>query len=268
MPLFSINSDNRIKNVSGGRVSLLEKNIGESFGHFCKGHVCIGAKRALAEHRVYFGLYDQMEGVSTALSVLKDLDQYFALTDHDPDPFRQEVLKTCALIFTGFVGDQDSFAARFWSFAQLLHDVDQLSHPWDSEVDSDPSSPHFEFCLRSRAIFTTTLNPANPRFARKFGYPAWVMNQTSQFNALRAMPSGQHTEFDSWQRKIRAADTSLDPSGTHNLILTNHGQASAATQLAGSTFPGLDFKVRESAERSTIREALAEQAKREGAGDA
>ncbi|CAN0533558.1 unnamed protein product, partial [Scytosiphon promiscuus] len=54
-------------------------------------------------------------------------------------------------------------------------------------------------------------------------------NQLRQFEKLR-----EEGKFENWQNTIRKHDSKLDPSGSSNPILVDHGYGSAANQLAGS----------------------------------
>jgi len=251
----------------------LENWVGQGLLGFMRRHVCIGAKalaglsddadRAVdpenppAPSGLHFSVYPDMGSVASAVMVLTDLEDYYAHSDRlDP------VKKTLALVFPSeLVASQAEFAPRYWRFAQILSDLSCLTHPWDSAASPDPAAPTFELSLAGRAVFTTTLHPASPRIARRFMYPTWVMNQTRQFDALRA--AGQ---FSRWQDQIRAADAAVDPSGVANPVLTDHGQASAAGQLAGSSVEGLTFSAPAGASDAHARGLAAlEQAHREGA---
>ena len=196
-----------------------------------------------------------MSSVESAFSVMSDWDSYLNISD-ELDP----VIKTCVFVFQEPVATQDEFCGKFWKFIQTLHDVDCQFYDWDQAVSSAINDDRFEFSLCGRAVFTTTLNPANPRYARKFAFPAWVMNQTRQFDYLRS--TGQ---FARWQQKIRAADSKFDPSGQFNPILVDHGNQSAAFQLAGSAPKEFFFKANINEEdKKAARSRIIEQANREG----
>ena len=71
--------------------------------------------------------------------------------------------------------------------------------------------------------------------------------------------------FTKWQQRIRDLDSKFDPSGQPNPILTDHGQASSAGQLAGSSMADMKFQYRATQiERDTAKNAVLELAKREG----
>lgn len=213
----------------------LERLLAKTIKGFSEGHPCIGAKRAMANQKTYMSVIPDMTTVESAITLLADFATYCSLTDHGDD-----VVKTLIVVATGtHVVSQEDYANKHWEFAQLLHDLDGLLCHYDDTVSMDPVSDSFEFSLNSRAVFTTTLNPHSPRVSRRFPYPAWVMNQTSQFNALR-----EAGEFSKWQDKIRKVDAELDPSGTHNLILSDSGYASAFDQLAGSKPSNVGFEPR------------------------
>ena len=166
----------------------------------------------------------------------------------------EDHIKTLALVFLVLdaARTQDEFASKYWRFAQKVHDIDCISNAWDSSVSSDTTNAAFEFSIAGRAIFTTTLNPASDRVARRFNYPVWVCNQTRQFNRLRELEL-----FTKWQSQIRAADAKLDPSGVHNPILVDHGYGTAAQQLAGSSVDPCPLVVRKSLEERAVAAAAA-----------
>ncbi len=176
-----------------------------------------------------------MRSVESAFNFLQDLAEYYEISD-ELDP----LTKSCAIAFYAEpIYSQEDFARRYWSFAQLLHDIDCQTYSWDGSVSDDIDSDEFELSLCGRAVFTTTLNPQSPRFARKIAWPVWVMNQTEQFNHLR-----RTGKFTNWQTRIRDLDSKFDPSGEPNPILVDHGYGSAADQLAGSKLETLDFVTR------------------------
>lgn len=229
----------------------LERHITSVLVGFMRLHPCIGAK-ALAQHAdvanmiepnaqeiaaqgLHLAVYPDMSSVASAVMALTDIEAYLTHSDRlDP------IYKTLVLIFpTELVASQDDFARKYWAFAQKLSDISLLTHRWPQTIAYDPSADTFELCLAGRPIFTTTLNPQSARTARKFAYCAWVMNQTSQFDALR-----ERGLFSRWQRGIRGVDAALDPSGHSNPILQDHGVQSAAPQLAGSALQPCPFEPR------------------------
>lgn len=223
-----------IERVDGGEVSRLERVIASSFAAHLRTHPCIGARSVIGAGNAYVSVYPDMFTVSTAVAVLKDLDRYCQLTD-DGDSIR----KTLALVFIYCPETEQSFGWAYWDFAQTLHDLDCQRFGYPENISPNPEDATFEFCLRGRAIFTTTLHSAQTRVARHWSWPTWVLNQTTQFNALR--DSGKMAE---WQKTIRTLDAALDPSGLPNPILTDHGQASAAPQLPGIEISPCPFKPR------------------------
>jgi len=235
-------------------------------------HVCIGARSLagkaeetarqdqtpprVATAPLYMGVYPDMDSVTSALMFIDDYENYLAVTEKE-----DAVLKTFVAVFPRTdVISQEDFAIRYWKYAQTLVDISSQTRPWDSKASPVPTDKDFELSLGGKAVFTTTLNPHSPRIARKFLYPAWVMNQTSQFDALR-----DRNDFARWQENIRAKDAAVDPSGIPNPILEDHGYASAAAQLPGSSVSPCPLVV--PVETSSIEAAgarLLERARNEG----
>jgi FPC/CPF motif-containing protein YcgG len=254
------------------QINPLEKFVSQYFFGFLMNHVCIGAKQLTAYNAsnepptkdFFVSIYPDMSTVETGLQVISDLEEYYRISD-ELDP----VVKTLALIFAIPISSQEEFASKYWSFAQILHDIDSLSNDYDESVNKDLDSPDFELSLAGRAVFTTTLNPHSPRMARQFNYPTLVMNQIRQFDALRATPSGKTNSFEAWQRGIRNQDAQLDPSGVPNPVLADHGSISAVEQLAGSVPEDFKFVLRKGADyRSDAFASLMEAAASEAASEA
>jgi FPC/CPF motif-containing protein YcgG len=219
-------------------------------------HPCIGARSLAADKRMfYYAVYPDMRTVESAVLLLDDIEQYYELTDGG-DP----ILKSLLCIFTEDVENSQHFASLFWAFLQTVHDVDSLTHEYDPTVSSDPSAPTFELSFRGRAAFPTTLNPAGRRDARKYAYPGWALNQSAQFNELRAQGA-----FEDWQRKIRALDAKFDRSEVSNPLLVDHGQGSPGAQLGGVRMDNYPFVARTVEDRPQVANALVAKAVSEGA---
>jgi FPC/CPF motif-containing protein YcgG len=231
-----------LSRIDGTPVQRLEKLIAGLFRGFAQNHPCIGARSVFVNGNMFFAILPDMRSTETALRVVELVEEYI----HISDPIDDHV-KTLAIVFFDTSGTQEEFAEKYWRFVQKVHDVDCILNEWDSSVSSDPTDSSFEFSIAGRAIFTTTLNPASARVARRFAYPVWVCNQTRQFNRLRELGL-----FAKWQDQIRAADAAVDPSGMPNPILTDHGYGTAAQQLAGSNVEPCPLVVRKSQEARAV----------------
>lgn len=243
--------------LDGLRLLHIEKFIGTYLAGFMSGHPCIGA-RSLASERTgfYYAVYRDMRSVETAISVLDDIETYYKHSDDACGP----VLKSFICIFAEVVESPEQFANLFWPFMQTVHDIDCLTHDYDAAVSSDPSSEAFELSFRGRAAFPTSLHPASQRTARRYAYPGWALNQSAQFNELRA-----RGEFDDWKRKIRTVDAKFDPSGTSNPLLADHGEGSPGAQLGGIAMERYPFIARTADERPAVANTLITRAISEGA---
>jgi FPC/CPF motif-containing protein YcgG len=244
------------KYVDGTKVGHREKLIARTLYSFCLSHPCQGARLAIARDGVYLSVVENMNSVESAFDFLTDLQEYYSISDE-----LKASEKSLAIAFYAEpVSSQEDFAARYWSFTQTLHDLDCQRNVWDPTVSSNWQEPDFELSLGGRAVFTTTLNPQNPRFARKFSYPVWIMNQLSQFNYLR-----QQGLFTKWQNRIRELDSKFDPSGQPNPILADHGDETSAHQLAGSKLDDMEFTIRKTEQdRNLAKEAILSRAVSEG----
>jgi FPC/CPF motif-containing protein YcgG len=233
----------------------IEKVVGDCLAAFLSTHSCIGARELGASHGFFFSVYPDMTSVESAALMIQDLDTYFQQTD-----VGEQIVKSLICVFTEPCFSEKEFADKFWAFAQVLHDVDSLTHDWDQSVSSDTENPAFELSLRGRAIFPATLHNNHSRPMRRFMYPAWAMNQSSQFEALR-----RTGDFDDWQRKIRKADSRIDPSGAPNPLLADHGTASAAAQLGQMALVSYPLQCRSARDRSQTATRLLRTAILEGA---
>lgn len=259
MTLITYDENKVAKYIDGTKVGHREKLIARTFAEFCLSHPCQGARLAIAKGGVYLSVLRDMSSVESAFDFLTDLREYYKVSDS-----LVPTEKSFAVAFYAEpVSTQHDFAEKYWKFVQTLHDIDCQRCDWDASVSSDWRDAKFELSLAGRAVFTTTLNPQNPRFARKFIYPIWVINQLSQFNHLR-----ETGMFTKWQQRIRDLDSKFDPSGQPNPILTDHGQASSAGQLAGSSLAEMTFEYRATqAERTAAKSAVLAVAKAEGCPD-
>lgn len=206
--------------LTGAPITQLERFLGGMLRVFAAGHPCLGARQLGSQSGLFYAVYSDMSSLRCAFELLEDLDDYLARTEDIP------ILKSFVPIFEEPICSPSDFADKFWAFAQLLNRIDALSHPYDPSVSSNPNDPRFEFSLRGKAVFPTTLHPHHPRTARRFPYPAWAHNQSAQFQQLR-----ESGEFENWQKKIRTVDAKLDKSKQPNPLLADHGDASAAIQL-------------------------------------
>lgn len=255
MPLLRTTSEGTARRVDGSQTTLREKFSARTLVGFAKSHPCLGARAASATDGLFVSVLERMDGVESAFTFLQDIEDYYKESD-GLDPTQKSL---GVVFFTEANDTQDDFADRYWSFVQLLHDIDAQRFQWDPTVSSDINSQDFELSLAGRAVFTTTLNPRNPRVARMFPYPVWIINQLSQFNHLRAIG-----RFTGWQKSIRNSDAQLDPSGEPNPILVDHGEGSAVVQLAGSKPANCGFQPRLSdADRQQALSSVLEQAKQE-----
>ncbi len=220
-------------------------------------HPCIGARKIGLSRTFYSCIPGELTKISSALVFLKTLDEYFTASDPG-DPIEKSLL----VLFHDPITTPEDFFNKFWSFAQTAHDLDSLTHEWDSTVSNKISDDTFELSFRGRAVFPTTFHPCHNRTARRFMYPGWAHNLSSQFQALR-----DSNQFEKWKRSIRQADASTDPSGIHNPFLADTGTISAATQITQFEASDYPFISRMPADREQILASLKARAIRESASE-
>jgi FPC/CPF motif-containing protein YcgG len=205
-------------------------------------HPCIGARKLGLSKTFYSCMPGELTKISSALIFLQCLDEYFAMTD-DGDPIEKSLI----VFFHDPIATSKDFFEKFWLFAQVAHDLDCLTHQWDPTVSSDISDNGFELSFRGRAVFPTTFHPCHERTSRRFMYPGWAHNQSAQFQVLR-----DTNQFEKWQRSIRQADASTDPSGKHNPLLADTGVVSAAVQITQYQSSEVPFVSRRATDREQV----------------
>ena len=245
------------RRIDGRAPSALERMTIRAMSGWLEPHPCIGARLLGTNQTFYACTPGEMQHIDSSLKFLQCLDRYFSETDQS-DP----IVKSLLVFFPDTIESEQAFFDKFWAFVQNTHDLDFLTHEWDQTVASDTSDPNFELSFRGRAVFPTTFHPHSPRSARRFMYPGWAHNLSSQFGALRTAGS-----FEDWQRKIRRADAAADPSGVANPLLADSGTASAAAQLAQLEADSYPFIKREPSDREQVKDALLARAHAEGAKD-
>ncbi len=119
-----------------------------------------------------------------------------------------------------------AFEHYLWERLQSIHNHDALDYDWDSQVSSNPESPHFSMSVGGKGFYVIGLHPNASRPARRFDVPAMVFNLHSQFELLREEGSYARIRDTILQR-----DEKL--SGNLNPMLAQHGQSSEARQYSG-----------------------------------
>jgi hypothetical protein len=183
---------------------------------------CVGAKSAMNQHRMEFGMYSRLADGSCAELLCADLAS-FSL--RNPDPGSGPV--SYVAMFRHHVANEHEFHFALWSHLQAMHDVDSVHHPWDTSVSMDPADTSFSFSIASRAFFVVGLHPKASRIARQSPFPCLVFNFHDQFEAMRA-----NGKYDTLQKAIRRRDMTLQ--GDINPVLARFGEGSEAAQYSGN----------------------------------
>ncbi|MFU7529505.1 guanitoxin biosynthesis heme-dependent pre-guanitoxin N-hydroxylase GntA [Qipengyuania sp. ASV99] len=184
---------------------------------------CVGAKAAIGQGTLAVFQAGDMTSAQDDRAIHRALTHAARRTAADLGNFR-----SFAVLFGGPVmASEAEFEDAMWDRLQALADWDaQLGFSYDERVDRDPVSPHFALSLGGKGYFAIGLHPRASRPARRFRYPAIVLNQHAQFEQLR--DSGQY-------EKMRATILSRDLrlAGSVNPMLSRHGETSAARQYSG-----------------------------------
>jgi uncharacterized protein len=187
---------------------------------------CVGAKAALARHRIRCVQAGSLASPKEAERVHDGLTAFSAfLASRSP---RSRAVHSFAVIFSG-PGDTDErgFEALMWRFLQRLHDIDRArGHAWAADAVRAPDHPRFSLSIATHPYFVVGLHPGASRLARRFDVPVLVCNSHRQFERLRA--DGRYARM---QAATRARDLALQ--GSLNPNLADFGTASEARQYSG-----------------------------------
>lgn len=184
---------------------------------------CVGAKNAVANETLRFGVYDRLGSVESAAGLARDL---FTFT-HEPPEFTEADYITFVAIFQEPAGlDEEQFERLLWDELRALHRLDRPLHDWDPAVSDDPNDPHFAFSFSETAFFVVGLHPNSSRVARQFPWPALVFNPHAQFERLK-----KAVQWERLQDVIRNREENLQ--GAVNPNLADFGEESEARQYSG-----------------------------------
>lgn len=184
---------------------------------------CVGAKSAVTNETVRFGVYDRLGAAADAAGLARDL---YAFTQEPAGPSETD-FRTFVALFQGPVDlSEGAFEELLWKELRQLNRLDAPLHPWDPAVSPDPDDPHFGFSFAGSAFFIVGLHPHSSRTARRFPWPALVFNPHAQF--VRLKEAGR---WDRMQAVIRTREEKLQ--GSLNPNLADHGTATEARQYSG-----------------------------------
>lgn len=196
--------------------------IKKSFKEFIinKNHPCVMAHSLFTNDDVEIHSFAELGSKKTAKELLKAIEQYLLRYN-----FEDKKFETLIAVFPNEeIISELEFEEKMWKQLQLLHNID--SHPWDSEVSSNPEDSKFSFSIAGKAFYIIGMHPKSSRMARQSPYPAMVFNLHSQFEKLRDMGVYQRVK-----KRIRKADEKLQ--GSINPMLDDFGDSSEARQYSG-----------------------------------
>ncbi|WP_162055229.1 guanitoxin biosynthesis heme-dependent pre-guanitoxin N-hydroxylase GntA [Pontibacter pamirensis] len=183
---------------------------------------CVGAKAALNSKQLRIGVYNRMATDETTGLLGHDLKQYIAETIAADS----EYMTLVAFFREEEPAAELDFENKLWAQLQLLHNSDNSSEPWDSEVSSNPTDTNFSFSYNGTAFFVVGLHPNASRKARRLGYTAMAFNLHRQFEQLR-----EKGVYENMKNVIRDRDVAYD--GSINPMLKDFDKGLEAPQYSG-----------------------------------
>jgi FPC/CPF motif-containing protein YcgG len=184
---------------------------------------CVGAKAALGRNQIDVVIARSILSAWNDVAIYNRILCFVAQYRQNPAVFQSLII-----IFEGPTRlTEAEFEKHLWQRLQSLSDKDKWSEqPYDPKVSSDPENPHFSLSFGGEAFFVVGLHPGASRIARRFKYPAMVLNVHDQFLQLR-----DQDRYEGIREKILARDKELQ--GDLNPMLARHGETSEARQYSG-----------------------------------
>jgi uncharacterized protein len=183
---------------------------------------CVGAKSALAKDGAQFVVAQDIRSSGDDRRIHAALLD-FAVRSKDATQFQ-----SCVVLFRSIPRlDEIAFEQALWQRINALSDIDRaLGLATDADTSRDPDDAHFALSFGGEAFFAVGLHPAASRIARRFAFPAIVLNPHAQFRALR-----EQGRYEKMRSTILRRDEQL--AGTINPMLARHGTSSEARQYSG-----------------------------------
>lgn len=189
---------------------------------------CVGAKSAKTRGHMHFIVARDITSAWDDLRIYSALFNFTELYRSKPALFQSFVVlfKAPASL------NEAQFETFFWDRLQSLTDKDAWhGQAHDSRVSSNPDDPHFSLSFANEGFFAIGLHPNASRPARRFNYPAIVLNPHEQFERLR-----EEGNFGGLKEKIARRDEAL--AGSRNPMLHDFGNVSEAPQYSGRLVDG------------------------------
>lgn len=184
---------------------------------------CVGAKAALVQGNIDFGIYGTLSNEACETSLHFDLRDYIGELETDGP-----AVQSFAAIFMDTPPlSEAEFETLLWTRLKGLADIDEeFDQKWSDEASANPHDPHFSMSLAGHPFFVVGMHPNASRLARRSPFTMLVFNSTVQFNQLR-----EDGRFYKLQEIIRERDKALQ--GSINPNLSEFGEASDASQYSG-----------------------------------
>lgn len=186
---------------------------------------CVGAKSALATRTLDIFTAWNLEGAEADEQIIARLRKFASKIDD------ASALVSLAAIFPMTREmSEEQFEAALWGRLMALHALDRETSGWDPKVSADPEDPHFGMSFGGKAFFVVGLHPHASRRARRAPFAALIFNAHDQFDRLRA-----DGRYGTMQTLVRERERALQ--GSLNPMLSEHGEASEASQYSGRRVP-------------------------------
>ncbi|MGZ3299149.1 MAG: guanitoxin biosynthesis heme-dependent pre-guanitoxin N-hydroxylase GntA [Asticcacaulis sp.] len=189
---------------------------------------CVGAKSALARHRMPILVAGDIRCPRDDQAIYAALRDFARAFHADPQPFQ-----SFAVLFDqDEMLDEDAFEQALWQRVASLEQIDaRAGFSYDPRVSDDIEDPRFCLSFAGEAFFVVGLHPGAARPSRRFDVPVLVFNAHQQFETLR-----REGRYDTLRASIIKRDVAL--SGSHNPMLSRHGDMSEARQYSGRVVDG------------------------------
>ena len=124
------------------------------------------------------------------------------------------------------VTTEEEFEKLMWSEISNMTSIEESKKEWAEGWSKNPTDPNFTLCIHGQAFFVVGLHPLSSRPARRFPYPAIVMNAFDQFEDLTEQGLYEPMVSKNREREMRF-------SGSLNPMVETHGDKWESIQFSG-----------------------------------
>lgn len=208
--------------------------------NFC----CLGAKAALSQGGIGFGVYDHLTKIDDVVKLHKDMKKFFEFDNEDRRD--KKMYQSYIAVFKKDHFDNDEqYHSELWKHLRLLHEIDSNEYSWSDRVERDPNSPNFSYCIGGIPYFVVGMHKNSSRASRSTKYTAIAFNPGQQFENLRVID-----KFGTMKKSIRRRDILIQ--GCINPTLEDYGSGLVAKTY--SSYPEGHFGVEFNCDLNNIGE--------------